>query len=468
MIIKENANVPTCFAMVGLPARGKTFMSKKLSRYLNWIGVKTKVFNAGEYRRKLYGTVNCKHDFFDPSNISGHEARMRCVELALADVEDFLKNQDGQVAILDATNTTRERRVYVHNRCLDAGIKSFFIESICDDRDVIYQNIMEVKVSSPDYVGVDEREVYNDFISRIHHYEALYETLDLDLEGHLSFIKVINVGKKFLVNLISGYLQTRAVYFLMNIHIAPRSIYLTRHGESLLNLSGRIGGDSSLSNSGKEYSKKLRDFISSQNIRDLKVWTSTLKRTIETAELIDAVNKEQWPALDELDAGICDNMTYEEIQEKYPEDFARRDQDKYHYRYPRGESYEDVVSRLEPVIMELERQHNVLAVCHQAVMRCLLSYFLDTKANDIPYLNVPLHTVYKLTPVAYGCRVETFKLGVNCVDTYRKRPNDVRIDRSPIEALKTVPSHDVLEYDSSWNRKVSKPVVSIPIETLEL
>ena len=30
-------------------------------------------------------------------------------------------------------------------------------------------------------------------------------------------------------------------------------------------------------------------------------------------------------------------MTYEEIQEKYPEEFARRDQDKYHYRYPRGE-----------------------------------------------------------------------------------------------------------------------------------
>lgn len=30
-------------------------------------------------------------------------------------------------------------------------------------------------------------------------------------------------------------------------------------------------------------------------------------------------------------------MTYEEIQEQYPQEFARRDQDKYHYRYPRGE-----------------------------------------------------------------------------------------------------------------------------------
>ena len=44
-------------------------------------------------------------------------------------------------------------------------------------------------------------------------------------------------------------------------------------------------------------------------------------------------------------------MTYEEIQTKFPKQFALRDQDKYHYRYPKGESYEDLVHRLEPVIM---------------------------------------------------------------------------------------------------------------------
>jgi broad specificity phosphatase PhoE len=35
--------------------------------------------------------------------------------------------------------------------------------------------------------------------------------------------------------------------------------------------------------------------------------------------------------------GVCEGMTYEEIQEKFPEDFARRDEDKFHYRYSRGE-----------------------------------------------------------------------------------------------------------------------------------
>lgn len=39
------------------------------------------------------------------------------------------------------------------------------------------------------------------------------------------------------------------------------------------------------------------------------------------------------------------------------------------------------MQRVEPVIMELERQENVLVICHQAVMRCLLAYFLDKSAG---------------------------------------------------------------------------------------
>jgi 6-phosphofructo-2-kinase/fructose-2,6-biphosphatase 1 len=41
--------------------------------------------------------------------------------------------------------------------------------------------------------------------------------------------------------------------------------------------------------------------------------------------------------LNEIDAGICEGMTYKEIAELHPEEFALRDQNKYHYRYPNGE-----------------------------------------------------------------------------------------------------------------------------------
>uniref|UniRef100_A0A8C6G9M0 6-phosphofructo-2-kinase/fructose-2,6-biphosphatase 4 n=1 Tax=Mus spicilegus TaxID=10103 RepID=A0A8C6G9M0_MUSSI len=139
--------------------------------------------------------------------------------------------------------------------------------------------------------------------------------------------------------------------------------------------------------------------------------------------------------------GVCEEMTYEEIQDHYPLEFALRDQDKYRYRYPKGESYEDLVQRLEPVIMELERQENVLVICHQAVMRCLLAYFLDKAAEELPYLKCPLHTVLKLTPVAYGCKVESIFLNVAAVNTHRDRPQNVDISRPSEEALVTVPAH---------------------------
>ena len=53
--------------------------------------------------------------------------------------------------------------------------------------------------------------------------------------------------------------------------------------------------------------------------------------------------------------GSCEDMTYDEIAERFPAEFAARDLNKLTYRYPGGESYEDLVARLEPVIMELER-----------------------------------------------------------------------------------------------------------------
>ena len=40
--IANVAIAPCVIVMVGLPARGKTYIAKKLTRYLNWIGIETK------------------------------------------------------------------------------------------------------------------------------------------------------------------------------------------------------------------------------------------------------------------------------------------------------------------------------------------------------------------------------------------------------------------------------------------
>ncbi|XP_074214255.1 6-phosphofructo-2-kinase/fructose-2,6-bisphosphatase 3 isoform X2 [Camelus bactrianus] len=424
-------NSPTVIVMVGLPARGKTYISKKLTRYLNWIGVPTKVFNVGEYRREAVKQFS-SYNFFRPDNEEAMRVRKQCALAALRDVKSYLTKERGQIAVFDATNTTRERRHMILHFAKENAFKVFFIESVCDDPTVVASNIMEVKISSPDYKDCNSAEAMDDFMKRINCYEASYQPLDPDkCDRDLSLIKVIDVGRRFLVNRVQDHIQSRIVYYLMNIHVQPRTIYLCRHGESEHNLQGRIGGDSGLSSRGRKFANALSTFVEEQNLKDLRVWTSQLKSTIQTAEALQ-LPYEQWKALNEIDAGVCEEMTYEEIRDTYPEEYALREQDKYYYRYPTGESYQDLVQRLEPVIMELERQENVLVICHQAVLRCLLAYFLDKSAEEMPYLKCPLHAVLKLTPVAYGCRVESIYLNVESVSTHRERSEDAKKGPNPL------------------------------------
>ncbi|KAM8792369.1 6-phosphofructo-2-kinase/fructose-2,6-bisphosphatase-like [Eudromia elegans] len=299
------------------------------------------------------------YEFFRHDNEEAMRVRRQCALAALQDVRSYLSSEEGQVAVFDATNTTRERRDLILQFARENGYKVLFVESICDDPRVIEENIKQVKLSSPDYKGRPQEEAVADFLRRIQCYEATYEPLDEQLDSALSYIKIFEVGARYVA----------------------------------------------CKERGDRYAAALAAFVRRQQIRELKVWTSQLRRAIETAEAL-GVPYEQWKALNEIDAGVCEEMTYEEIQARFPQEFALRDQDKYRYRYPKGESYEDLVQRLEPVIMELERQENVLVICHQAVMRCLLAYFLDKSAEELPYLKCPLHTVVKLTPVAYERRRE--------------------------------------------------------------
>ncbi len=403
----ERDRARVALAMVGLPARGKSYIARKVARYLSWLGHKTRVFNVGSYRRAHVGSRQ-PSEFFDPDNQSGKRALHELAMMALDDMIEWF-DDGGEVGIYDATNSTRSRRRIVEERCRERGIPLVFIESICNDPSLIDANVRETKLSMPDYAGVDPEEAVRDFRARIAHYERVYEPLDDD-DG--SYIKIIDVEQKVVLNRMPAYLPGRLVPLLINLHITPRPVWLTRHGESAFNVLGIIGGDADLSPLGEEYSKHLARFVHERVGHDesLTVWTSTLRRTIQTA-LPLAAKAQPFRALDEIDAGICDGMTYEQIREQMPDVYAARKVDKFRYRYPRGESYEDVIQRLDPLIIQLERQTSpVLVIGHQAVLRALYAYLMDKPPTECPRLELPLHTVIQLTPTAYGCDEQRFEL----------------------------------------------------------
>ena len=402
------------FVMVGLPARGKTYMARKMARYLSWLGHATRVFNVGSYRRTRLGARQT-HEFFDPDNVSGVELRRT---LALAALDDMLGwfTSGGEVAIYDATNSSRARRDLVRAECAQRDIEVVFVESICDDAAIVDANVRETKARSPDYADIDADTAVRDFLARIHHYEQSYQTVTDD-EG--AYVRVIDVGRKVEAHRIRGDIATRVVFFLLNLHIQPRSFWLTRHGESELNVVGRIGGDPTLSLRGASYADALADFVRTRVApggAPLVVWTSTLRRTIATAAPLQRATT-RFKALDEIDAGLCEGMTYAEIAERMPEEWAGRQADKFRYRYPRGESYQDVITRLEPMILGLERERTpVLLIAHQAVLRALYAYLMDRPGEDCPRIDVPLHTVLELTPTAYGCDERRWALAPSPLD----------------------------------------------------
>ncbi|XP_039803338.1 6-phosphofructo-2-kinase/fructose-2,6-bisphosphatase-like isoform X2 [Panicum virgatum] len=374
--------------LVGLPARGKTFTAVKLTRYLRWLGHETRHFNVGKYRRLKHG-ANLAADFFRDDNPEGIEARNEVAALAMEDMIDWMHG-GGQVGIFDATNSTRKRRCMLMEMA-EGNCKIIFLETICNDPSIIERNIRLKIQQSPDYADQPDYEAgLQDFKERLMNYEKVYEPV-----GEGSYIKMIDMvkgqGGQLQVNNISGYLPGRIVFFLVNSHLTPRPILLTRHGESLHNVRGRVGGDTVLSEAGELYSKKLANFIEKRlkSEKTATIWTSTLQRTILTASPIVGFPKIQWRALDEINSGVCDGMTYEEIKKTMPEEFESRRKDKLRYRYPRGESYLDVIQRLEPVIIELERQRApVVVISHQ----------------------MPLHTIIEIQMGVTGVEEKRYKL----------------------------------------------------------
>ena len=70
-------------------------------------------------------------------------------------------------------------------------------------------------------------------------------------------------------------------------------------------------------------------------ISDLTVWTSTLVRTQQTAQFVNAPNT-VFKELNEINAGKFEDFTFTEVMQSHPQEYAARQKDKLCYRYPQG------------------------------------------------------------------------------------------------------------------------------------
>lgn len=194
-------------------------------------------------------------------------------------------------------------------------------------------------------------------------------------------------------------------------------------------------------------------------LKPLTVWTSTRRRTVETANYLHECGYKvlQRSQMSQLNPGVCEKMSERRIRIEYPEEVAKHEKDPYHHRYPRAEvncmrtsyqsqtlmdlkSYHDLAVRLEPIILELEREHNdLLIIAHESVLRVLYGYLMACNATDIPNLSFPRNEIIEIIPASYNNEAKRILIPGLPQELIPASPEDLKIPVPPSGVVSPMP-----------------------------
>lgn len=89
----------------------------------------------------------------------------------------------------------------------------------------------------------------------------------------------------------------------------------------------------------------------------------------------------------------------------------------------------------------------------------MYAYFLALPQEELPYIKIPLHTLIKITPMAYGCHEERYPLPIAAVDTHRPKPargakDSAAVPDADADAPRAAPARD---YFGDLSKVVASP-----------
>lgn len=177
------------------------------------------------------------------------------------------------------------------------------------------------------------------------------------------------------------------------------NLYLARHGQTFFNLEDKLGGDSELTPKGIEHAEKISKWLNQYKI-DI-IYCSPLKRSVQTAEILHKYHQNtpliKLPELTEVSAGDMDSLTYSEFEKNFPELFKARKNDKYHWVFPNGESYETARQRISPFLDKLRsKKGNFVIIGHQGINRIILGYLLNLPKEETLDIVIPNDVIFEI------------------------------------------------------------------------
>ncbi len=191
-------------------------------------------------------------------------------------------------------------------------------------------------------------------------------------------------------------------------------IHLIRHGEVEGHEQKRYNGQADVAVTPKGNAQLGMLQLRMQKLPIAAVYTSDLGRCVEGARLLAAgYDQEPIPEkkLRELDAGKWERMAWNDIQEKYPQEWQARLGDIVNVPMPGGENLLDLAGRVRPVIKKIVKKHmgeEIIVVAHGGVNRVIL---LDA-------IGAPLESLFSIEQ-DFGC--------LNSIDYYKDGNTVVRL-----------------------------------------
>lgn len=158
-------------------------------------------------------------------------------------------------------------------------------------------------------------------------------------------------------------------------------LYLIRHGQTDWNTLGKIQGstDIPLNKAGIWQAECLACGMETRPV--VRIYASPLERAAETARAIGAkqgVGVQVLNDLKEMGFGYWEGMTWEEIGEKYPEEFKLWCGSPVEAGLPGGEPQSEIIDRCKRVIREMTAQADgdIAVVSHGGTLAYLINYLL--------------------------------------------------------------------------------------------
>lgn len=174
-------------------------------------------------------------------------------------------------------------------------------------------------------------------------------------------------------------------------------VMLARHGQTEWNVLGRRQGqlDSPLTAAGVEQAHRHAKTVAVQGIDG--IFTSPLGRALTTAEIIAGVLALPVTVVDDLAEvhhGDFAGLTNADIAERHPTAARERAEDKYHWRFPNGESYADADHRAAKALRIIRQARTPLVVSHEMIGRMLLRNLLAEAPEEALRRHQPHDLIY--------------------------------------------------------------------------